>query len=323
MFTHKDIENKSIFVINGKENQKLQVKSGFLHLLDTSENKTVTKFPFPKILFLIVIGHTSITTALIEKCNKYKVPIVVMKPNFRSVYYFGNFADGNFLLRKQQHLQPRIRMDIAHRFVNNKFQNQLHLLEKTRKKDEPTVTAQNFIKNGIEICNQTETITELMALEGRVAKFFFKAYFSEFNWQGRKPRVKIDPYNACLDIGYTFLFNFIENMCRLFGFDLYVGVYHQLWFKRKSLVCDLMEPFRCIIDHTMRKAFNFGTFKEKDFEKRNNAYYLKYGMNSKYTKEFYTAIIDQKMEIFIYIQGYYRAFMAEKPVEMYPEFIYK
>ena len=35
--------------------------------------------------------------------------ITVMKPNFRSVYYFGNFADGNFLLRKKQHSQPQVR----------------------------------------------------------------------------------------------------------------------------------------------------------------------------------------------------------------------
>ncbi|MGI6394221.1 MAG: type V CRISPR-associated endonuclease Cas1 [bacterium] len=323
MFTHKDIENKTIFVINGTENQKLQVKSGYLHLLDTSENKTVTKFPFPKILFLIVIGHTSITTALIERCNKYKVPIVVMKPNFRSVYYFGNFAEANFLLRRHQCLQPKFRIDLAQHFVKNKFVNQLGLLEKTRKKDELTVSAQNYLKSAVEVSGNSESITELMTLEGRVAKLFFKAYFSEFDWHGRKPRVKIDPYNSSLDIGYTFLFNFIENMCRLFGFDLYVGVYHQLWFKRKSLVCDFMEPFRCIIDHTMRKAFNYGTFQEKDFVKRNNAYYLKYSMNSKYTKEFYTTIIGRKMEIFIYIQRYYRAFMSGKSIESFPVFIYK
>ncbi len=323
MFTHKDIENKSIFVINGKDCQHLHVKSGFLHLLDTDNNKTVTKFPFPKILFLIVIGHMSITTSLIEKCNKYKVPIVVMKPNFRSVYYFGNFADANYVLRKHQHLQPACRLDLGCHFVKNKFINQLCLLEKTRKKDELTVSAQNDIMQAIESCHKKGELRDLMALEGRIAKRFFKAYFDTFDWKGRKPRIKIDPYNACLDIGYTFMFNFVENMCRLFGFDLYVGVYHQLWFKRKSLVCDLMEPFRCIIDHTMRKSFNYGTFKTKDFEKRNNAYYLKYGMNSKYTKEFYTAIISHKMDVFKYIQGYYRAFMGEKSIDAYPNFIYR
>ena len=43
------------------------------------------------------------------------------------------------------------------------------------------------------------------------------------------------------------------------------GVYHRLWFKRKSLICDLMEPFRCIVDRTIRTAINRKQFSEKDF----------------------------------------------------------
>ncbi len=322
MFTHKDIENKSIFVINGREHQHLHIKSGFMHLEDTEKGTTITKFPFPKILFLIVIGHTTITTALIEKCNKYKIPLLVMKPNFRSVYYFGNFADANFLLRKRQHTQPKFRMDIAHKLVRNKLSNQINLLKKTRRKDQLTITAISTIEQAIIHCDEKSMLRELMALEGRSAKTYFAAYFSDFNWKGRAPRVKRDAYNACLDIGYTFLFNFMENMCRLFGFDLYVGVYHQLWFKRKSLVCDLIEPFRCIVDHHFRKAFNYGTFKVSDFEITNKAYRLKIGLHAKYTQEFYTAIINYKLDMFKYVQAYYRAFMGEKSIELYPVFEY-
>jgi CRISPR-associated endonuclease Cas1 len=322
MFTHKDIENKSIFVINGKEHQQLHVKSGFMHMEDTKEHKTITKFPFPKILFLIVIGHTCITTALIEKCNKYKIPLVVMKPNFRTVYYFGNFADANFLLRRKQHNRPKFCLDIAQHIVKNKLLYQQNLIIKTRKKDSMTLKTLNFIDAAMLEVEEKTKLRDLMALEGRVAKAYFAVYFSDFEWIGRKPRVKLDPYNSCLDIGYTFLFNFIEGMCRLFGFDLYVGVYHQLWFKRKSLVCDLMEPFRCIIDHQMRKSFNYGTFKTSDFKKVNNAYRLKHGLNSKYTQEYYNAIIKYKTPIFKYVQLYYRAFMNQKQIKDYPTFIY-
>lgn len=245
-----------------------------------------------------------------------------MKPNFRSVYYFGNFADANFLLRKRQHAQPKLRLDIAHHIVQNKFSNQLTLLRKTRKKDQLTSTAIAALEKAKSDCFKKNMLRELMALEGRCAKTYFAAYFSDFDWKGREPRVKRDAYNACLDIGYTFLFNFMENMCRLFGFDLYVGVYHQLWFKRKSLVCDLMEPFRCIVDHQFRKAFNYGTFKTSDFEVTNKAYRLKIGLHTKYTQEFYTAIINHKLDIFKYVQAYYRAFMGEKPIDSYPVFEY-
>ena len=93
-------------------------------------------------------------------------------------------------------------------------------------------------------------------VDNLVAKTYFSAYYQNQNWKGRHPRMKSDVLNVTLDIGYSILFNFMESFIRMFGFDLYVGVYHRLWFKRKSLVCDLMEPFRCIIDHATLLAFN-------------------------------------------------------------------
>jgi CRISPR-associated endonuclease Cas1 len=162
-----------------------------------------------------------------------------------------------------------------------------------------------------------------MGLEGNIAKLFFQAYFEFANWQQRLPRVKIDTLNATLDIGYTMLFNYIECMTRLFGFDPYMGVYHQLWFSRKSLICDLMEPFRCIIDHQIRKSIKFKTFKPSDFEKRKNTYYLKPEFKKIYTQAFFEAIINQKSEIYKYIQHYYRSYMGRKSATNYPNFNYE
>ena len=111
-----------------------------------------------------------------------------------------------------------------------------------------------------------------MGIEGAVAKSFFSAYFANYNWKGRHPRVKSDVLNVALDIGYTILFNFMECFVRMFGFDIYIGVYHRVWYKRKSLICDLIEPFRCIIDHATLLAFNRKQFSEKDFILLKNEY---------------------------------------------------
>ena len=72
MFTHKDIECRSIFVVNCIENRTLRVMNGELLLEDTEKEKTLTKLPFQKILALFVIGHITVTTALIDKCTKIK-----------------------------------------------------------------------------------------------------------------------------------------------------------------------------------------------------------------------------------------------------------
>ena len=144
MFTHKDIENRSLFVINGTAHQNLKVSNGRLMLEDTKTNKAITKLPFPKILGLMVIGHTTLTTALIEHCNKHGIPLVVMKPNFRPVFYFGNMAEANFLLRKKQFEQSKGILPIAQVLIKNKIENQLVLLKKTREK----TTCRLFYRSG-------------------------------------------------------------------------------------------------------------------------------------------------------------------------------
>lgn len=323
MFTHKDIENKSLFVINGTEHQNLKVSAGRLTLMNTQTNKAITKLPFPKILSLLIIGHTTITSALIEHCNKYGIPMVVMKPNFRPVFYYGNMAEANFLLRKKQFENTKGELHIAQILITNKIENQLLLLQKTRLKNQATIKAKTSITALLKLIPDVHDYRELMGIEGKVAKLFFNAYFEFANWHKRQPRVKQDSLNATLDIGYTMLFNYIECMTRLFGFDPYIGVYHQLWFRRKSLVCDLMEPFRCIIEHQIRKSLKYGTFKPSDFQISKNAYYLKPEFKKVYVKVFFEAIIAHKTTIYKYTQQYYRCFMGRKSVQNYPNFNYE
>lgn len=323
MFTHKDIASRSIFVVNCIEHDRcLRVSNGELLLQETDDDKkkTLTKFPFQKLLALFVIGHITVTTPLIEKCKKYGVALVVMKPNLRPVFFWANSAEANYLLRRRQYEFKPDDLTVAKAIVQNKVANQRAALLKTRRKDEVTIEALEHCAYAIESIPCINDYNQLMGLEGATAKKFFTAYFQNLNWHGRHPRMKTDVINVTLDIGYTILFNFMESFIRLFGFDLYVGVYHRLWFKRKSLVCDLIEPFRCIIDHTTLLAFNRKQFSDKDFTLVKQEYRLKYEKCADYYKVFYDALISYKIDFFLFVQQYYRCFMGRKSVTDYPKF---
>lgn len=108
------------------------------------------------------------------------------------------------------------------------------------------------------------------------------------------------------------MFNFVEANLRLYGFDIYKGFYHTEFYQRKSLVCDLVEPFRCVIDGALHKMLSLKTFDEKDFEVRKGAYHLKKGCGKKYIKVFLEAIMQNKEEIFLFLQSYYRKTMKGK-----------
>ncbi len=325
MFTHKDIETRTIFIINCIDHAKgLRVSNGELLLEEQTEDKkkVLTKFPFQKILALFVIGHLTVTTPLIEKCKKYNVALVVMKPNLRPVFFWSDTAEANFLLRQRQYDLGKEDLTIARFIVENKIRNQLSALKKTRRKDELTVSAMNKCEAAINTVADIDDYNTLMGIEGVVSRMFFSAYYQDTEWAGRKPRTKCDIMNVTLDIGYTILFNFMESFIRMFGFDLYIGVYHRLWFKRKSLVCDLIEPFRCIIDHAVLLAFNRKQFSKKDFEFNKHEWHLKYEKSADYYRVFYDELIKYKTDFFKFVQSYYRCFMGRKSVANYQMFIF-
>lgn len=80
---------------------------------------------------------------------------------------------------------------------------------------------------------------------------------------------------SVLHIPTQCVYGYGRSFVRMFGFDVYAGVYHRLWFKRKSLICDLVEPFRCIIDRTVRTTYNRKQFTTKDFTIHKGEYRLK------------------------------------------------
>lgn len=320
MFTNKDIEYRSIYVVNCIKDREMHVSNGELVLQEMEEKKTLTKLPFQKILALFIVGHIHITTPLIDKCKKYNVALVVVNQSFRPVFFWANSAEANYLLRKKQYSIDKEDISIAKAIIANKISNQSATLLKTRRKDELTKAA---IKTCNECLSKIPHVTEhrtLMGLEGVASKKYFEAYYQEFNWQTRRPRSKCDALNATLDIGYTMLFNYIECFVRMFGFDPYIGVFHRLWFKRKSLICDLMEPFRCIIDRTIRTGFNRQQLSEKDFDVIKGEYKLKIEKNADYCRLFFDALVPLKVEVFKYVQSYYRCFMQGKSPDEYHKF---
>ena len=324
MFTHKDIEHRTIFVINCIKDRSLRVSNGELLLEEKVEDadvyKTLTKMPFQKMLALFVVGHISVTTPLIEKCQRFGVALIVVKPSLRPVFFWSNTAEANFLLRQRQYTFDKDDLTIARILITNKIKNQCQCLSDTRRRDDLTLSAIERCKDCESMASIATEYSELMGLEGLASRIFFEAYYQDLGWEQRRPRTKCDALNATLDIGYTILFNYVECFLRMFGFDLYVGVFHRLWFKRKSLVCDVMEPFRCIIDKTTRTAYHRNQFSEKDFDVQKGEHILKRERNADYCRVYFDALIPHKVRIFKYVQAYYRSFMGRKSEDSYPKF---
>jgi len=208
---------------------------------------------------------------------------------------------------------------MAKMVVKNKIVNQISLMKCL--KDIDIADLEHREKDVIEKIDNANDEKELLGIEGNASKYFFSTYFKEIGWYKRMPRTKIDHYNILLDIGYTFLFNYIDSLLRIYGFDVYKGFYHKLFFQRKSLTCDIVEPFRCIIDKQLLKSFHLKQINDKDFKYIKGKYILTYDRSRKYSKIFFDAIIYNKEDIFLYVKDYYRFIMNSE--SKFPEFTIK
>lgn len=272
-----------------------------------------------RLFMICVVGNISITSGLIQRSKKFGFSICLMTTTFKVYEILGARMEGNTLLRKHQYEYTE--NDIGRKIEQNKIKNQSQILKNIRGKNQ-------IMKEGIELLDkmvvqleQQLEYLEVMGIEGNAARVYFSRVFDNVDWKGRKPRIKNDYVNVTLDIGYTMLFNIVDAILQVYGFDTYYGVFHKCFYMRKSLVCDLMEPIRPVVDYQVRKSINLGQCKENDFEVINNRWCLKYKSNPQYIQFLMNAILEYKDDIFLYIQQYYRFFMKRKSVSEIPVFI--
>lgn len=317
MLSANDFSKKQIIFLFTNTGEKLSFSNDNIVIKD-KEGKIKHQSTCYRLFMVCVVGNISITSGLIQRSKKFGFAICLMSTTFRVYEIIGSRMEGNTMLRKRQYEYTQ--NDIGRKIEQNKIANQMDTLKNIRKKTEEIKEGIEFLQDMIDKLNEPLNYLEVMGIEGNAARVYFTRVFNNVKWNGRKPRIKNDYINVTLDIGYTMLFNIVDAILQIYGFDTYYGVFHKCFYMRKSLVCDLMEPMRPIVDYSVRKAINLEQCKKEDFEVYDNRWILKYKMNSKYIQFLMKDILEYKDEIFVYIQKYYRFFMKMKSVEELPRF---
>lgn len=317
MLEVSDFLAKQIVVAFCVDGDKIKIQNDNV-LIITADGEVKCQVTCYRLFSIFIIGSTTLTTVLIERAKKFGFTIVLFSPSFRVNEVIGFRREANTILHKKQYDYQGL--DIAKYIVSNKIENQLAAISKKRNKSFEYKGVSKRFKDFQQSIKDANSIQEIMGFEGMASKLYFYYHFYENNWKGRKPRVKNDYINSILDIGYTVLFAFIEALLSIYGFDIYVGVLHTMFYMRESLVCDIMEPFRVIVDEQVKKSINLNQFKENDFIVKNNRYELSWDKSKKYVAIILGAILERREEIFVYVRQYYRAFMKDKTIEEYPKF---
>ncbi len=318
MLSAPDFEQKKIIVALLSHGQSVSFKNDNV-IVKNEDGEIIHQSSCYRLFSLFIVGHITVTSGLLQRAKRFGFSIVLMTHGLSPYGSWLTTADGNVILRRKQYEYEKL--DIARHLVKNKIDQQIQSLQLRRGKSDGLKSAITML-GGYRDRLDTENLglQEILGLEGIASRVYFPQMFDEIEWNGRQPRAKRDITNLLLDIGYTQLFHLIESLLGLYGFDLYRGVYHQEFYQRKSLVCDLVEPFRPLIDLQVRKAYNLGQVHSKDFQFINGQYRIFGKQAQPYIAFLLKALLERKQEIFLYVQSYYRAFMQDKPIEQYPVF---
>lgn len=308
MLNANDFNKKQIIFLFTNQGEKLSFSNDNIIVKDKN-GKIKHQSTCYRLFMVCVIGNISITSGLIQRSKRFGFSICLMTTTFKVYEILGARMEGNTLLHKCQYEYDS--NDIGRLIEKNKIENQLQALKNIRNKSEYVKDGIKLIESMLPQLNEDIEYLEIMGIEGNAARVYFPRIFDVVTWKGRKPRVKSDYINTTLDIGYTMLFNIVDAILQVYGFDTYYGVFHKCFYMRKSLVCDIMEPMRPIIDWQVRKAINLGQCKEEHFDVYNHRWVLKYKNNPDYIQFLMKAILEYKESIFMYIQSYYRYFMAD------------
>lgn len=138
---------------------------------------------------------------------------------------------------------------------------------------------------------------KLMWIESRHSKVYFrhlKTLFPDFLQISKRTKHNAeDPLNNILNLGYEVLKGEIYKATMLAHLDPYLGYLHSIQFAKPSLVCDIQEIFRSLIDEFLI-GYSQKLSKES-FERNNGRMFLKQRESYKMIKAI-NELFDKRIE---------------------------
>lgn len=217
-----------------KERSKLETKMGFLVVRGETEKQIHLSE-----IQTVIIESTAIalTAQLVCELVKRNINIIFCDekhlPHSQLLPLFGNFNVSKNIMR-QINWDAGIKQITWTRIVYQKIYMQKNLLIKYKKLNEAKIL--DSYLNDLKLGDTTNR-------EGHAAKVYFNALFGlDFS------RRQENDFNPPLNYGYSILLSAIAREIISAGYITPIGISHCNEFNFYNFACDLMEPFRPIID---------------------------------------------------------------------------
>lgn len=164
-----------------------------------------------------------------------------------------------------------MQIETLQRLKNRKHES--HVQEIASSIKQTLATAQTYTDNPIETCRN-----QLLGIEGTLNKKYFKVLQNflpaPFQFDKRSRRPAVDFFNAALNYLYGMTYSIVESGVFAKGLDPFIGYMHTDNYQKTSLVFDLIEPIRPLIDRILIELCTTNQLAENHFIAKEQGYWL-------------------------------------------------
>ncbi len=227
---------------------------------------------------VLVFGRVELSSGAMALLLRRGIDVAFLtsRGNFRG--RLAGRASKNVALRLAQYRQvsdPAFCLGVARRVVAAKVKSQREVLLRAQRRlrDEPLAVALGKLRLLGHRAEAAADLEVLRGLEGQAAAAYFGQFDKllrndQFRFQHRTRRPPRDPVNACLSFGYAVLGSIAETEVQRCGLDPLLGFFHQPAYGRPSLMLDVLEEFRPLVDTLVLRLLNRRQLAPADFEQR-------------------------------------------------------
>ena len=239
-----------------------------------------------KVQSILITTGVHFSSDFIKLANDHNIDVVLLD---KYGFPFGRFWNGKMgstaAIRKAQLIASENidGLKVIKKWTVTKLANQRDFLKELKSRRPEKESQFNPAIEQIDKCiNKIDLIegslssirNQIMGIEGTAAAAYWKILGQlppdEFRFNKRSQHPALDPANAMINYAYGVLYSKVEKACIIAGLDPYIGFLHSDNYNKKSLIFDLIEPFRYCADNVVIKLFTGRKIKNKMFHKQSS-----------------------------------------------------
>ena len=211
--------------------------------------------------------------------------------------YTGSFMprdsllSGRMLLAQTSFYQnKKKRLQIARRFIDGAAYNMVKNLQYYNRRGRDMDPIMESIKSLSAKIYETESVPELMGVEGNIRQTYYDAFdliLNDFNMEGRSKQPPQNEINALISFGNMMCYSQCLRAIHQTQLNPTISYLHTPGERRYSLALDIAEIFKpIIVDRIIFKVLIKKEIQEKHFDKQLNKCYLSESGKKVFAKAF-------------------------------------